>query len=156
MKSQKKIWKIWNSKKAPKKSKFWKKSLSIFCSFFLDLSFWLNDISCRIQKFKTWKKHLKNQNFEKSHFALFASFFFIYIFCIMIKAVKCMKKNFKNLKLKKTPKNSKFRKKSLCIFCSFFFDLSIPTIHRKSEKMAILRTAGLGREPGGRGVPNCQ
>ena len=50
---------------------------------------------------------------------------------------------------KKTLRKSKSRKKSLCIFCFFFFNLSIPPIHRKSEKMAIPRRER-GRE-GGRG-----
>merc|ERR1711872_1062780 len=69
---------------------------TIFCSFFLYLSFLYNNKSCRMQKkiskFQNSKKPLKTQNFEKSHFTFFAHFFFIYLFCIIIKAVKCKKK----------------------------------------------------------------
>ena len=55
-------------------------------------------------------------------------------FCIMISAVKG-KKNFKFSKPKKNVKKIKISKK----VTAFFFDILIPPIHRRSEKMAISR-----------------
>merc|ERR1711872_423518 len=88
---------------------------TIFCSFFLYPSFLYNNKSCRMQKkdFKIskLKKTLKNSKFRKCHSAFFAHFFFIYLFCIIIKAVKCKKKISKFQNSKKTRKKFKISKK---------------------------------------------
>merc|ERR1711872_828297 len=77
---------LYNDISCEKRKENLKKSLNIFCSFFLDLSFLYDDISCRMQK------NFKNLKLEKNHSAFFASFFFIYLYCKMIKAVKCKRK----------------------------------------------------------------
>ena len=89
---------------------------SFFCYFFKNLT--------------NWKKNLKSRNFMH----LFSWSIFFVLWSNLWNA----RKNFKTFKLKKkTPKKSKFRKKSLRIFRSFSLDLWIPTIHKKSKKMAI-------------------
>merc|ERR1711872_539951 len=96
-------------------------NIIIYGSFFLDLSFLYNDISCGTRKKKLKKKHLKTQKCEKIHSAFFTSFFFIYLFCGMIKAVKC-KKRFQKFKTqKKHLKIQNFEKSHSAFFAHFFF-----------------------------------
>ena len=101
-----------------------KNLLCIFYFFFLYLSFLWNDKSCKMKKkdfknLKLKKKHLKIQNFEKSHSAFFAHFFFIYLFCIIIKAVKCKKKISKFQNSKKPLKIQNFEKSHSAFFVPF-------------------------------------
>ena len=101
-------------------------NIIIYGSFFLDLSFLYNDISCGTRK-KNWKieklkkKHLKTQKCEKIYSAFFTSFFFIYLFCGMIKAVK-WKKRFQKFKTqKKHLKIQNFEKSHSAFFAHFCF-----------------------------------
>ena len=72
----------------------WKKTskVEILCTFFLDLSFLYYDPTCEMQEKISrplnWKKHQKNQNFEKSHSTFFVPFPLIYGFQPSTRKVK--------------------------------------------------------------------
>ena len=84
--------------------------------------------------FKNWTNWKKTSKVE-----ILCTFFLDLSFLYYDPTCEMQEKISRPLNWKKTPKKSKFRKKSLCIFRSFSLDLWIPTIHKKSKKMAIPR-----------------